>query len=153
MTDANATGRPAPHSPSLASSRMQPQPPRGGTRVADLAAAESLRRFRRQFPVDERSHLPLERAVTPAADPVRHAVSAWVSDWVADRKRTYDDLEPQMARLRATVAKLIGAPEGTIALTLNTSHGSNIAVRGLSDRPGTDIVADQGTYSSSSTRG
>jgi L-cysteine/cystine lyase len=44
------------------------------------------------------------------------------------------------ARLRATLARLIGAEESSIALTTSTTEGCNVVVAGLRLRPGDQVV-------------
>jgi cysteine desulfurase/selenocysteine lyase len=110
-----------------------------------------LSEFRAQFPVTRTRAYLFSGALAPAATPVRAAWDAWTDSWSADPNAVYtaDALLGSADALRASFAALIGADPATIAITDNTCRAANIAIRILAERPGGNVVIDDGTYPSS----
>jgi len=110
-----------------------------------------LARFRAEFPITRTRAYLFSGAMTPAAAPVRAAWDEWTDRWSADPNAVYtgDGLLGAADRLRESFAALIGADPATIAITDNTCRAANIAIRILAERPGGNVVVDDGTYPSS----
>ncbi len=110
-----------------------------------------LAEFRAQFPVTRTRAYLFSGALAPAADPVRAAFVRWSESWTYDPNHVYDfDLiGRELAGLREGFARLIGADALEVAITDGTSRGSNLAVRLLAGRPGSNVVVDDTSYPSS----
>ena len=82
---------------------------------------------------------------------MRAAWDAWTDRWSADPNAVYtgDGLLGRRRRAAGSFAVLIGADPATIAITDNTCRAANIAIRILAERPGGNVVIDDGTYPSS----
>jgi selenocysteine lyase/cysteine desulfurase len=126
----------------------------GGLEHTTSAALEDTRvdlaEFRAQFPVTRTRAYLFSGALAPAADPVRAAWERWSASWRDDPNSVYtgEMMLGAMDALRASFARLIGAADGTVALTDSTSRAANIAIRILAERPG-NVVVDSSTYPSS----
>jgi cysteine desulfurase / selenocysteine lyase len=109
-----------------------------------------LAELRAQFPVTRTRAYLFSGALAPAADPVRAAWERWSASWRDDPNSVYtgEMMLGAMDALRASFARLIGAADGTVALTDSTSRAANIAIRILAERPG-NVVVDSSTYPSS----
>jgi cysteine desulfurase/selenocysteine lyase len=109
-----------------------------------------LDQFRAQFPITRTRAYLFSGALTPAATPVRAAWDGWSASWGDDPNRVYtgEMMLGAMDGLRASFGRLIGAGDGTVAITDNTCRAANIAIRILAERPG-NVVVDSGTYPSS----
>ena len=110
-----------------------------------------LSEFRGQFPVTRTRAYLFSGALAPAAEPVRAAFARWSESWTYDPNHVYDfDLiGRELTGLREGFARLIGADPLEVAITDSTSRGSNLAVRLLAGRPGTNVVVDDTSYPSS----
>jgi selenocysteine lyase/cysteine desulfurase len=110
-----------------------------------------LARFRSEFPITRTRAYLFSGAMAPAATPVRAAWDEWTERWSDDPNAVYtgDGLLGAADRLRESFAELIGAGPATIAITDNTCRAANIAIRILAERPGGNVVVDDGTYPSS----
>ncbi len=110
-----------------------------------------LGEFRAQFPVTRTRAYLFSGALAPAAEPVRAAFARWSEAWTYDPNHVYDfDLiGRELTELREAFARLIGADPLEVAITDGTSRGSNLAVRLLAGRPGTNVVVDDTSYPSS----
>ena len=110
-----------------------------------------LSELRAQFPITQRRAYLFSGALAPAAIPVRAAWDAWTDSWSGDPNAVYtgEGLIGSADALRASFAALIGADPATIAITDNTCRAANIAIRILAERPGGNVVIDDGTYPSS----
>jgi selenocysteine lyase/cysteine desulfurase len=107
--------------------------------------------FRRSVPITGTRAYLFSGALGPAATPVRAAWDAWTAAWSDDPNAVYNDdgLIGSSTALRASFARLIGAEATSIAITDNTCRAASIAVRILAQRPGSNVVVDDGTYPSS----
>lgn len=110
-----------------------------------------LARFRAEFPITRTRAYLFSGAMAPAAVPVRAAWDEWTDRWSGDPNAVYTGygLLGAADRLRESFAALIGADPATIAITDNTCRAANIAIRILAERPGGNVVVDDGTYPSS----
>jgi kynureninase len=110
-----------------------------------------LSELRAQFPITRTRAYLFSGALAPAAAPVRAAWDEWSDRWSTDPNAVYtgETLLGASDALRASFAALIGAGPATIAITDNTCRASNIAIRILAERPGGNVVVDDGTYPSS----
>jgi len=101
------------------------------------------------FPIcGSRSYL-FSGGVAPAAWPVKSALDRWAEMWVADPSTIYSQFEEECELLRKTFAAVIGAEASEIAITDNTSRGSNLAVQMIDAPAGSNVVIDELTYPSS----
>jgi len=98
--------------------------------------------LRRQFPVTERyAHFdaarkaPLPRCVEAAMGEFMRDVY----DHAGERAFSMDGIE----EARETVARLVGAPAGTLAFIRNTSEGLNIIARGLGLQAGDKVLVTE----------
>jgi cysteine desulfurase/selenocysteine lyase len=110
-----------------------------------------LSELRAQFPITRTRAYLFSGALAPAAVPVRAAWDEWSERWSTDPNAVYtgEALLGSADALRASFAALIGAKPETIAITDNTCRAANIAIRILAERPGGNVVVDDGTYPSS----
>jgi selenocysteine lyase/cysteine desulfurase len=107
--------------------------------------------FRAEFPITRSRAYLFSGALAPAANPVRAAWDAWTERWTDDPNAVYtgDGLIGSSDALRASFARLIGADASGITIVDNTCRAANVAIRVLAERPGTNVVVDDGTYPSS----
>jgi cysteine desulfurase/selenocysteine lyase len=107
--------------------------------------------FRGQVPITSSRAYLFNGALAPGAVPVRAAWDAWTAAWSDDPNSVYTDagLIGSSGALRESFARLIGADAAGVAITDNTCRAANIAIRVLGDRPGGNVVVDDGTYPSS----
>jgi selenocysteine lyase/cysteine desulfurase len=96
---------------------------------------------RRQFPLDE-DLLYLNAAnVCPASRPVLDRYAALLRDFQSDPSfQNRDKYRPLRESARARLAALLGVSADEVAITRNTSEGSNLIVHGLDLKPGDEIV-------------
>ncbi len=109
----------------------------------------SLVQFRDQFPILRTRAFLFSGALTPAAQPVADAFSAWTQAWMQDPLYNFGRYQQELDDLRASLGRLIGADADEIAITENTSAASNLAVRMLASRRRGTVVVDDTTYPSS----
>ena len=99
------------------------------------------RLVRRQFPLDD-GILYLNAAnVCPASRPVMDRHLEFLRDFHANP--SFQNREKYLAmreRLRAKVAGMLRVSPGEIAITRNTSEGSNIIVKGVDLKPGDEVL-------------
>src|SRR5262249_21233747 len=112
-------------------------------RAAAGGPAEELRwqLVRRQFPLED-GLLYLNAAnVCPASRPVLDRYAALLRDFQANP--SFQNREKYRAlreSVRSKVARLLGVAAGEVAITRNTSEGTNLVVRGLDLKPGDEVV-------------
>ncbi len=63
-----------------------------------------------------------------------------------DRARTEPTTDTASTRARAALARMIGADEGDVVWTANTTHGMNIVAQGIAWRPGDNVVVPANDY-------
>jgi L-cysteine/cystine lyase len=71
------------------------------------------------------------------------AGASWARRLVAEgrsSKAFFEELMELRRRLRAELARLVNAPEGSVALTTATTDGCNIVLAGLGIAPGNEVV-------------
>lgn len=108
-----------------------------------------LSEFRGLFPITRTRSYLFSGALAPAATPVRAAFESWSDRWMHDPLFNYNNFAEELEALRAAFARLIGTDPSAVAITDNTSRGSNLAVRLLANRAGSNVVVDDTTYPSS----
>jgi cysteine desulfurase/selenocysteine lyase len=103
----------------------------------DAPAARSL------FPLTQRCVFMNHAGVAPMSDRGRAAIES-LMERLTDRP--YEDglAEAEAARLRASIARLVGADAETIGLVRGTAHGMTLLARGLDWRDGDNVVAVHG---------
>jgi selenocysteine lyase/cysteine desulfurase len=96
---------------------------------------------RRQFPL-EPGLLYLNAAnVCPASRPVLDRYAALLRDFQADPSfQNREKYRPLREAVRAKLAGLLGVTADEIAITRNTSEGTNLVVRGIDLKPGDEVV-------------
>ena len=96
---------------------------------------------RRQFPLED-GLLYLNAAnVCPASRPVLDRYAALLRDFQANP--SFQNREKYRAlreSVRTKVARLLGVAAGEVAITRNTSEGTNLIVRGVDLKPGDEVV-------------
>lgn len=105
--------------------------------------------LRSEFPILRSRAFLFSGAMTPAASRVRAVWDRWGDGWAYDPLWGYDHYLDPLNELKAELGALLGADPSTIAITDNVSRSSNIAIRLLAGRPGTNVVVDETTYPSS----
>ena len=105
---------------------------------------DRLAMIRQELPATERMAYLNTGSVGPLPRRTAQAIAAeaerQLRDGRANFKRYVEDYFPLLNTLRNQFARLLGAGEGEIALTHHTTEGMNIAVWGLTWRPGDEIV-------------
>jgi selenocysteine lyase/cysteine desulfurase len=96
---------------------------------------------RRQFPLDEGLVYLNAANVCPASRPVLDRYAALLRDFQADPSfQNRDKYRVLRESVRAKLAALLGVTPDEVAITRNTSEGSNLIVRGIDLKPGDEIV-------------
>src|SRR5262245_28096189 len=87
---------------------------------------------RRQFPLEDGLIYLNAANVCPASRPVLDRHAALLRDFQANPSfQNRDKYRPFRESVRAKVAALLGVSPDEVALTRNTSEGSNLVVRGI----------------------
>jgi selenocysteine lyase/cysteine desulfurase len=107
--------------------------------------------LRRQFPL-EGGLIYLNAAnVCPASRPVLDRYAELLRDFQADPSfQNRDKYRPLRESVRTKVAALLGVSADEIAVTRNTSEGTNLIVRGIDLRPGDEVVITDHNHPSNS---
>jgi selenocysteine lyase/cysteine desulfurase len=97
--------------------------------------------LKQQFPLEE-GLLYLNAAnVCPASRPVLDRYAALLRDFQANPSfQNRDKYRGLRESVRSKVAALLGVSADEVALTRNTSEGSNLIVRGIDLKPGDEVV-------------
>jgi selenocysteine lyase/cysteine desulfurase len=97
--------------------------------------------LKRQFPLED-GLLYLNAAnVCPASRPVLDRYAALLRDFQANPSfQNRDKYRPLRESVRSKAAKLLGVSTDEVAITRNTSEGSNLIVRGIDLKPGDEVV-------------
>jgi selenocysteine lyase/cysteine desulfurase len=104
---------------------------------------------RAQFPIAARRACFLSGVLSPASVNARAALERWVDLWSCDPMRLYLEYREEWERLRVAFAAVVGAESDEVAITDNTSRGSNLIVQMIEAPPGSNVVLDDYTYQSS----
>ena len=110
--------------------------------VADGGSDEVVWQLvRRQFPLEE-GLLYLNAAnVCPASRPVLDRYASFLRDFHANPSfQNRDKYHALRESVRSKLAALLGVSADEVAITRNTSEGSNLIVRGIDLKPGDEIV-------------
>ena len=119
----------------LAAARMTPA-------VADGGSDEvQWQLVRRQFPLEE-GLLYLNAAnVCPASRPVLDRYASLLRDFQANPSfQNRDKYRPLRESVRSKLAAFLGVSADEVAITRNTSEGSNLVVRGIDLKPGDEVI-------------
>lgn len=96
---------------------------------------------KRQFPLDDNLIYMNAANVCPASRPVMDRHFEFLRDFHANPSfQNRDKYVPLREGLRAKIGKLFRVSADEIAITRNTSEGSNLIVRGIDLKPGDEIV-------------
>ncbi len=96
---------------------------------------------KRQFPLSEKLIYLNAANVCPASRPVLDRYQEFLRDFQMDPSfQNRDKYERMQESLRSKLAKLLDASPEEIAITRNTSEGSNIIVNGIDLKEGDEIV-------------
>jgi selenocysteine lyase/cysteine desulfurase len=96
---------------------------------------------RRQFPLEDGLIYLNAANVCPASRPVLDRYTALLRDFHANPSfQNRDKYRALHESVRTKVAALLGVSPDEIALTRNTSEGTNLIVRGIDLRPGDEVV-------------
>src|SRR4051794_33942091 len=99
------------------------------------------RLVRRQFPLEDGLIYLNAANVCPASRPVLDRYAALLRDFQDNPSfQNRDKYRPLRESVRTKVAALLGVSADEIALTRNTSEGSNLVVRGIDLKPGDEVV-------------
>jgi selenocysteine lyase/cysteine desulfurase len=110
--------------------------------AADIRAGETFwQLLKQQFPLEE-GLLYLNAAnVCPASRPVLDRYAVLLRDFQANPSfQNRDKYRGLRESVRSKVAALLGVSADEVALTRNTSEGSNLIVRGIDLKPGDEVV-------------
>src|SRR5262249_3148171 len=92
---------------------------------------------RRQFPLDEGLGALTAAHVCPASRPVLDRHAALLRDFQANPSfPNRDKYRPIREKVRTKLAALLGVSADEVAITRNTSEGTNLIVRGIDLKPG-----------------
>jgi cysteine desulfurase / selenocysteine lyase len=105
----------------------------------DPSAARSL------FPLTQRYVFMNHAGVAPMSDRGRAAIESEL-EWLTARPYVDGRAEEHADRLRASIARLVGAEPETIGLVRSTAHGLSLLAQGLDWRPGDNVVGARGEY-------
>ena len=96
---------------------------------------------RRQFPLEDGLIYLNAANVCPASRPVLDRYAALLRDFQANPSfQNRDKYRPLRESVRTKVAALLGVSADEVAITRNTSEGTNLVVRGIDLKPGDEIV-------------
>ncbi len=136
---------PAAHPPAVGSPGPTQRRPRDPMTPSDRARVE---RLRDEFPiVRERTYL-FSGGIAPAPRRASDAVAEWVGLWSRDPAAVWQRRFEASEVARERLARLLGVPSRTIALTDGTSRACNLAVALLDPPAGANVVVDATTYPS-----
>ncbi len=79
-------------------------------------------------------------AVAPITQPATEAMATWLTQASEEGDTVWLDWSRQIAKLRSSAARLVGAGEEEIALLPNTTAGINLVAEGLDWQPGDNVV-------------
>lgn len=85
-------------------------------------------------------------SLSPPSRPVQEAVMAALDGYARSGMAWYSEEMQRRERLREALARLIGAPAGTVALTANTSAGVIAVAQGLSWRARERVLVFDGEF-------
>ncbi|HSR23924.1 MAG TPA: aminotransferase class V-fold PLP-dependent enzyme [Candidatus Eisenbacteria bacterium] len=105
----------------------------------EISAARSL------FPLTQRYVFMNHAGVAPMSDRGRAAIAAQM-EWLTARPYTDGLAEQEADRLRASIARLVGAEPETIGLVRGTAHGVSLLAQGLDWREGDNVVGARGEH-------
>jgi selenocysteine lyase/cysteine desulfurase len=109
---------------------------------------QRLARLRGEFPiVGERSYL-FSGGLAPAPRRASLAIAAWLDLWSHDPATAWQRRFEATEIVRERLARILGVPPRTLALTDGTTRACNLAVELLRPEAGSNVVVDATTYPS-----
>jgi selenocysteine lyase/cysteine desulfurase len=103
----------------------------------------------RQFPLDEKMIYLNAANVCPASRPVMDRHIEYLRDFQANPSFQNRDKYVEMReRLRATAARMLRVSADEIAVTRNTSEGSNLVVKGIDLKAGDEVIVTEHNHPS-----
>jgi selenocysteine lyase/cysteine desulfurase len=127
----------------LGAAQAKPFPGRGTAEEAQGRAADEgfWQLVKRQFPLEEGLIYLNAANVCPASRPVMDRYLALLRDFQGNPSfQNRDKYRALRENVRAKVAALLGVAADEVAITRNTSEGSNLIVRGIDLKPGDEVV-------------
>jgi selenocysteine lyase/cysteine desulfurase len=107
--------------------------------------------LKRQFPLEDGLIYLNAANVCPASRPVLDRYAALLRDFQTDPSfQNRDKYRPLRESLRAKLAGLMGVSADEVAITRNTSEGSNLVVQGIDLKPGDEVVITDHNHPSNS---
>src|SRR5262249_10149129 len=108
----------------------------------DRRAAEAFwQLLKRQFPLEDGLIYLNAANVCPASRPVLDRYAALLRDFQANPSfQNRDKYRPLRESVRTKVAALLGVAADEVAITRNTSEGTNLIVAGLDLKQGDEVV-------------
>ena len=107
------------------------------------------RMVQRQFPLEEDLIYLNAANVCPASRPVMDRHLAYLRDFHANPSfQNRDKYTAMRESLRAKAAKMLRVPTDDVAITRNTSEGSNIVVKGVDMKAGDEVIITQHNHPS-----
>jgi isopenicillin-N epimerase len=112
-----------------------------GPTLPDAANEPYWQMVKRQFPLEENLIYLNAANVCPASRPVMDRHLEFLRDFHANPSfQNRDKYAPLRETLRSKIAKMLRVTADEIAITRNTSEGSNIIVKGIDLKPGDEIL-------------
>jgi hypothetical protein len=103
----------------------------------------------RQFPLDEKMIYLNAANVCPASRPVMDRHIEYLRDFQANPSFQNREKYVEMReRLRATAARMLRVSADEIAVTRNTSEGSNLVVKGIDLKAGDEVIVTEHNHPS-----
>lgn len=103
----------------------------------------------RQFPLDEKMIYLNAANVCPASRPVMDRHIEFLRDFQANPSfQNRDKYVAMRERLRATAARMLRVSADEIAVTRNTSEGSNLVVKGVDLKAGDEVIVTEHNHPS-----
>jgi isopenicillin-N epimerase len=107
------------------------------------------RLVRREFPLEDGLIYLNAANVCPASRPVLDRYATLLRDFQANPSfQNRDKYRPLRESVRTKVAALLGVSADEIALTRNTSEGTNLVVRGIDLKPGDEVIITEHNHPS-----
>ena len=105
-----------------------------------------VQHYRSLFPVTQSSIYMNHAAVAPVSRRVRDAMAALLEDVYQSGAEHWQRWTETYKSLRRSLAQLLNAEAGEIAITKNTSEGISTFANGLDWQPGDEVVSIEGEF-------
>src|SRR5579863_1332064 len=111
------------------------------SRMPEAANETYWQMVKRQFPLEERLIYLNAANVCPASRLVLDRHLEYLRDFHSNPSfQNRDKYEPMRESLRGKLARMLRVSADEIAITRNTSEGSNIIVKGVDLKPGDEVL-------------